>query len=186
MATGQSLITTSSPRKNLVQELRDPFYRRAFIKAHAGDSIAFQLKAMRLARKMEQRDVAALLGNPKLQPMISRYENPDYGKYSVSTLLELADAFDVALIVHFAPFSELVDWDMTRSSETLNPVSFDEDEGLWGEGLTSTTAMLLDSENSQSGQELEPDDGLETLGLATSGTQEELVSVGTTMQEAAA
>jgi len=170
---------TSSPRERLIEELRDHAYRRAFVAAHAGDSIAFQLKGMRLERDMEQRDVAALLGNPKLQPMISRYENPDYGKYSVKTLLELADAFDVALIVHFAPFSELVDWDVTPSSERLNPSSFDQDEGLWGEGSTSTTTTLLDAENISGRQELgTDDDALETLGLATSGTQEELINVG--------
>lgn len=188
MATGESLITTSSPRENLIQELRDHAYRRAFVQAHVGDSIAFQLKAMRLAQCMEQRDVAALLGNPKLQPMISRYENPDYGKYSVNTLLELADAFDVALIVHFAPFSELVDWDENPSSDRLCPPSFDRDEGLWGEGATSTSMLVLDTETSLSGHDLEADGGpVSTMGLAASETQESInvASEATVMEEAA-
>jgi transcriptional regulator with XRE-family HTH domain len=159
MATGTSLSIPSSPRKNLIEELRDPEYRRAFVAAHAGDSIAFQLKAMRLARDLEQRDIATKLGNPALQPMISRYENPDYGKYSINTLLELAHAFDVALIVHFAPFSELVDWDFRPVAERMTPAPFDEDEGLWGEGNTATTEMILTPEFSPQGQLLEPYDG---------------------------
>jgi len=138
---------------------------------------------------MEQRDVAALLGNPKLQPMISRYENPDYGKYSVQTLLELADAFDVALVVHFAPFSELVDWDLKSGSEKINPSSFDSDEGLWGEGQTSTTPLLLSPELGARWQPIDAeDDSSEMLNLDTFGTDKESMSAGisATVQEEAA
>jgi transcriptional regulator with XRE-family HTH domain len=131
MVNGKS-SRTHSRRQRLINELRDKSYRDAFVEAHAGDSIAFQLKAMRLARDMGQRDVAGLLGNPDLQPMISRYENPDYGKYSVNTLLALARTFDVALVVHFAPFSELVDWDLSHETRKLVPSPFDKDDGLWG------------------------------------------------------
>ena len=78
--------------------------------------------------------MAAKLGNAKLQPMISRYENPDYGKYSVTTLLELARVFDVALVVRFAKFSELVRWDLHKTSATLQPASFASDVELLGMG----------------------------------------------------
>jgi transcriptional regulator with XRE-family HTH domain len=44
------------------------------------------------------------------QNSISRLENPFYGKHTITTLKRLARAFDVALVVRFAPFSELVDW----------------------------------------------------------------------------
>jgi transcriptional regulator with XRE-family HTH domain len=184
MATGTSLSMTSSPREKLIEELRDHAYRRAFVEAHAGDSIAFQLKTMRLERGMEQRDVATLLGNPKLQPMISRYENPDYGKYSVKTLLELADAFDVALMVHFAPFSELVDWDLSASSEKLNPISFDGDEGLWGEGATSTASMMYKLDSSHT-EELESEPEVERVEVAADQTQEEVLDTQATELEAA-
>jgi hypothetical protein len=44
------------------------------------------------------------------QNAISRLERPDYGKATLTTLRRLAAAMDVALIVRFVPFSELVDW----------------------------------------------------------------------------
>src|SRR5690348_10904322 len=101
-------LTTKDELENLLSELNDVNYRRAYVEAHAKDTIAFQLRRMRLANEWEQKDVAAELGNSKLQPMISRYENPDYGRYSVTTLLDLATAFDVALVVRFVKFSELL------------------------------------------------------------------------------
>ena len=114
----------------LLEEIKDPGYRRAFVEGHAKDTIAFQIRQLRKAREWEQRDLARQLGNPKLQPMISRYENPDYGRYSISTLLDLAGAFDVALVVRFAPFSELVEWDLTSTEKTLLPPRYSEDKQL--------------------------------------------------------
>jgi transcriptional regulator with XRE-family HTH domain len=120
----------SRPEARLVEQLQDPEYRRAFVEGHATDSIAFQLRAMRKAEGLEQKDVAEKLGNRKLQPMISRYENPDYGKYSVSTLLELAAVFDVALAVRFVPFSELVEWDLSSNPAKECPAPFQKDTKL--------------------------------------------------------
>jgi len=57
-------------------------------------------------------------------------ENPDYGKYSITTLLELAAAFDVALVVRFAPFSELLEWDLNSDERTLRPDSYVRDVRL--------------------------------------------------------
>jgi transcriptional regulator with XRE-family HTH domain len=114
----------------LLEEINEPEYRRAFVEGHAKDTIAFQIRQLRNARDWEQRDLARELGNPKLQPMISRYENPDYGRYSISTLLDLAAAFDVALVVRFAPFSELVEWDLKATSKTLCPAPYAKDKAL--------------------------------------------------------
>lgn len=128
MATGEQL--TLNHKERLLEELKNADYRRGFIEGHAKDTIAFQLRTLRKAMEWEQRDVAERLGNAKLQPMISRYENPDYGRYSISTLLELASVFDVALVVRFSPFSELVEWDWSSDAATLCPASFEADEKL--------------------------------------------------------
>lgn len=86
---------------------------------------------MREAEGWSQKKLAEkAFGDSKLQSMVSRLEDPDYGKYSVSTLLTLADAFDVGLVVRFAPFSELVDWDINKSGPTLDPPPFAKDEAL--------------------------------------------------------
>jgi transcriptional regulator with XRE-family HTH domain len=65
------------------------------------------------------------------QNAVSRLENPSYGKPTITTLKRLAASFDVALVVRFVPFSQLIDWvsgtpleDKGLSNESLAPVSF--------------------------------------------------------------
>jgi hypothetical protein len=61
------------------------------------------------------------------QERISVAENPNYSRFNIKTLKRIASAFNVALIVRFVPFGELVNWELNISSETLAPPSFDED-----------------------------------------------------------
>lgn len=133
-----------NPKQRLIARLRDVEYRKGFVEGHATDTVAFQLRAMRKAKGWEQSDVADKLGNRKLQPMISRYENPDYGKYSISTLIELANAFDVALAIRFVSFSELVEWDLSLNRAKDCPISFADDKRLeqMSEGPNSRQGMF--------------------------------------------
>jgi len=85
---------------------------------------------MREREKWSQEELAKRVGMN--QNAISRLENPFYGKPTITTLKRLATAFDVALIVRFAPFGELVDWvsgtprtNRGLSSESLGVPSFD-------------------------------------------------------------
>ena len=131
MENGSASLSSTSSRENLVSELKDPAYRHAFTQAHATDTVAFQLKRMREARGWTQGQLAVeAFGDVKLQSMVSRLENPDYGKYSVSTLVNLAKVFDVGLVVRFAPFSEVVDWDQNKTALTLEPLPFAQDIAL--------------------------------------------------------
>jgi integrase len=100
---GNGMHSPVLDKDQLLHELKDPDKRRAFVEARTMDTIASQLRTLRTAREWEQADVAEKLGNRRLQPMVSRYENPDYGRYSVRTLLELAEVFGVALVVRFEP-----------------------------------------------------------------------------------
>lgn len=113
---------------DLAQELKNSKdYRDAFVNAHISNGIAFQLRALRDSKEWDQKDVARELGKPSAQPMISRYENPDYGKYSVATLLEFAHLYDVALVVRFATFSELLRHDHESRQKSFYISSFKEE-----------------------------------------------------------
>jgi transcriptional regulator with XRE-family HTH domain len=117
--------------EQLIKSLDSVEYRQGFVEGHAKDTIAFQIKQLRKAEGWDQKKLAEVaFGRPALQPMVSRYENPDYGKYSITTLLELAAAFDVALVVRFAPFSELVEWDVYSTEKTLRPPKYSQDVAL--------------------------------------------------------
>lgn len=68
------------------------------------------------------------------QNAISRLESPERGRPTITTLKRLAEAFDVALVVHFVPFSQHLKWvsgtpflDPGLSSFSLAPPSFREE-----------------------------------------------------------
>lgn len=61
---------------------------------------------------------------------ITVLEDPNYARFTLSTLLRLADALDVALIVRFAPFSELLKWASHLSSNAVDIPQFAEDKEL--------------------------------------------------------
>ncbi|MCH9050721.1 MAG: helix-turn-helix transcriptional regulator [Proteobacteria bacterium] len=113
-------------RNRLLRELRDKEYRDAYVEGHVRAGLAFQIRALRESRNWSQEEVGRRAGN-KLQSVIARLENPDYGKFSLSTLLELASAFDVGLLVRFVPFSELLNKVSNLSLEKLAAPSFDAD-----------------------------------------------------------
>ena len=82
---------------------------------------------------MNQENFGAMLG--KSQSWVARLEDPDEALPTLSTLLEVAKALDVNLVVRFGPFSELADWMSGTphlvpglSQKTLSVESFSEEE----------------------------------------------------------
>ena len=64
------------------------------------------------------------------QPTISQLEDPNYGRFSLATLIKLAEAFDVGLAVRFVPFGELVDWTTNLNEDRLVPLSYDDERQM--------------------------------------------------------
>jgi transcriptional regulator with XRE-family HTH domain len=85
--------------------------------------MAHQIRALREARGWSQGELSRRLGKP--QSVVSRMEDPTYGKLTVQTLMEVADAFDVALWVRFVSFPTFVGLtrDLTQRSFVVD--SFD-------------------------------------------------------------
>lgn len=61
------------------------------------------------------------------QNQIYRLENPAKARPNISTLKKIAGVFDVALVVQFIPFSQLIDWASEISPESLAPKSFEQE-----------------------------------------------------------
>jgi transcriptional regulator with XRE-family HTH domain len=112
-------------KEKLIDELKDKEYRDAFVSEHIDTGIPFQIRALRKQRRWSQEEFAQNAG--KQQEAISRVENPNYRSFTLATLKEIASVFDVALIVRFAPISDLVKWELNLSSDSLKAVSFDHD-----------------------------------------------------------
>jgi transcriptional regulator with XRE-family HTH domain len=115
----------SDKEKQIRDSLANKEYREALAVEHVNTTLAIQIRKMRESRNWNQDDLAGLLG--KHQETISQWENPDYGRHTITTLKSLAAAFDVALLVKFIPFSELVRDMLSLSEVRLSPPSFSEE-----------------------------------------------------------
>jgi transcriptional regulator with XRE-family HTH domain len=118
--------TNLTIKQRLLQKFRSRKRRRSFAEQDLGSTVAAQIYALRQKHnQMTQKELATQTGMS--QARISVLENPNYRKFNVGTLQRVAAAFDVALIVRFVPFGELLDWTVTGSQNTLAPLSFDEE-----------------------------------------------------------
>jgi transcriptional regulator with XRE-family HTH domain len=100
-------------------------YRESFLKRNLVSALSHQIKINRTSRGWSQKDLAEKIGSK--QSVISRYEDPAYGKLSVTTLMQIANAFDVGLEIKFAPFSRLVGELNSWSPEKAMIPSFDDE-----------------------------------------------------------
>lgn len=121
-----------SVTKKLLDKLRRKPYREAYVEENVRTGIAYQIRALREARGWSQKKLAEVLGKP--QSVLSRIEDPDYGKLSLQTLLEVAAAFDVALLVQFADFPEFIQRMANVSPEALDKQSFGKSQFVTIEG----------------------------------------------------
>ncbi len=131
-----SLIWT---KKSLLKRLKKgPEARSKFVASQISNGIAFQIRALRNRNHLSQPKLAELVGTTQNQ--VYRLEKPTTAKPTITTLKKVAAAFDVALVVRFEPFNQLVDWvsgtpflDRGLSSESLAVPSFAEDRALAGD-----------------------------------------------------
>lgn len=97
----------SRSRTSLIAKLlKDKEYRDAYVAEHVRNGVPFQIRTMRDRKGWTQARLGQEAGKP--QNVISRLEDPNYGKVTIQTLLQIASAFDTALMVKFVPFSRLL------------------------------------------------------------------------------
>lgn len=123
----------------LLERLQRKLYRASYVAEHVRRGIAYQIRALRDQRDWSQGELSKRLGKP--QSVLSRLEDPTYGKVTIQTLLELASVFDVALQVRFVPFSTFLQQTRDVSSESMMALSFDEE--MEGKGAATLTIKPL-------------------------------------------
>ena len=115
-----------SERYMMIDRLRQKYGSRiAYTKASVSVNIASQIKALRLRRDMTQDALAKEA--EMMQSRISAIERPGGTGLSIETLVRLASAFKVGLIVKFASYSEMLRWENAYNQDIFDVICIDED-----------------------------------------------------------
>jgi transcriptional regulator with XRE-family HTH domain len=100
-------------------------YRDAFVAEQIFSRLPLKVRALREQRGLSQKELGERAG--MAQAWVSKLEDPNYGKLTISTLLRLASAFDVGLHIDFVPFSQVLGFSTSLSEESFRVPSFAED-----------------------------------------------------------
>ena len=104
--------------------MKDKEYRDAIVEEHVKTGLPFQVYGLRRKEGWTQKELGDRAS--MVQERISLLEKPDYAKFTISTLLKLASAFDVGLTVRFVSFGKVFQEEMNLS-DSLIPCNFKED-----------------------------------------------------------
>ncbi len=120
---------TNGRRKVLVEKLKDKKYRDSYVRATISHGIAHQVRVNRELRKLSQKALAEKCGSRTTQVAISRLEDPSNEGFTLNTILKVASALDVAVLVRFVPYSKFLLETADKSVNGLFSKSF-QDENL--------------------------------------------------------
>lgn len=124
------MFTDLTRRDELVSSLQDKDYRDAFVADQIRIGVPLQIRDMRDDRQWSQEVLGQHMRPLMVQESVWRLENPNKANLTIGTLLRVASAFDVALIVRFVPFSELIDSTPWLSGRSRTVPEYSKDTGL--------------------------------------------------------
>ena len=110
----------------MFDDFKNKHFRDAFLEENIRLRLALQIRTLREKNNWSQPVLAEKSGKP--QSVISRLEDPNYGKFTVRTLLDLASTFDVALFIGFVPYSKLIAEIKDVSPKGLTAASYTEEK----------------------------------------------------------
>jgi transcriptional regulator with XRE-family HTH domain len=124
--------------EGFIQQLDDKEFRDEFVADQVRSRIALMIRALRDQRGWSQAELGNRAGKP--QSVVSRLESPDYGKESLQTLLEMAAAYDLPLLVDIPEWEDWFERTKVVSKTALARTSFN--AKLFCEQAAATRAAL--------------------------------------------
>jgi hypothetical protein len=126
------------------------------------NSLPFQIRTLREQREWTQKILGSVADKPA--NVISRLEDPNYGKLTLKTLFELASAFECGLLIKFVPFTRLL-----REYEDVSPAA------LSAAGISDEAEALTAWATTKDQQDQEQDE-TETHVSTTQATKNVFIS----------
>ncbi len=106
----------------LAPKLADKSYRDNYVSMQLRIWLADQVRALR--GDMTQAEFGKLIGKP--QTVVSRLEDPDYGRLTIETLLDVASKLDIALLVRFVDHATFLMATNDFSDNALHPAPYNQ------------------------------------------------------------
>jgi transcriptional regulator with XRE-family HTH domain len=104
----------------MFKKFKEKRYRDAFLASQIRRMIPKQIRATREAQGMTQQELAEAAHTK--QTVISRIEKGNgSGNLTIKSLLNIASALDVGLVIRFEPIDRLIDWTENLSSDDFAP-----------------------------------------------------------------
>jgi transcriptional regulator with XRE-family HTH domain len=119
------LLFINSMMRTIWKRMARKAYREGYVAAHISNTIASQITKLRTARGWTQTELAQHAGMK--QSRISALEDPNWQNVELTTVLRLASAFDVGMVMRFVPFSEIATWAATLTDEKLVVPTYEEE-----------------------------------------------------------
>lgn len=117
-STGAGLFESDE----FVDELSDREVRELFVADQVRVRVATLIRCLREDRGWTQTELAGLMGTT--QSVVSRIEGAEYGKVSLKTLLQVASAFDLPLLIDLPEWGEWFDRTRDNSLSAMRRRSF--------------------------------------------------------------
>jgi len=105
---------------SLVEKFSDKAYRDLYIASHTRRFLARQMRKFR--GNKSQSEFGDLIG--RRQTVVSRLEDPKYGKWTLQTLFAVARKLDVAVVVGFVDFPTFLRFTEHISEHASDPKEF--------------------------------------------------------------
>lgn len=136
--------------KRFADELNEKGMRDAYLDEKTRAKLALQIKENRIQRGLSQAELGKNMG--KTQSNIHRLEDRDVARYTLTTLLEFASAYDCGLAVEFVPYEAFLRRTHDLSPDNLRVPSFSREalEPLFQDSNIENAEPLAETESTQS------------------------------------
>lgn len=125
----------------LASKLSDKAYRGSYVVHQTRQFLARQMRALR--GEKSQKEFGEILGKP--QSVVSRLEDPNYGKWALQSVFDVAISLDLAVIVRIVDYPTFLQFTSDMTDAAACPEAYKQDVVDSLASATSAMAAMAES-----------------------------------------